>query len=76
MSNRNIKFIDKTGQPRSDDELKEALRAIENVMVKNMLNIPPELATVLLTIRAALKELLGLRALIARLKKERKNNGK
>ena len=71
MSNGNVEFIDKTGQPRSDDELKEALRAVENVMVKNMLSVPPELATELLTIRVALKELIGLRALIARLKKEK-----
>lgn len=71
MSNGNVEFIDKTGQPISDDDLKEALHAVENVMVKNMLSVPPELATVLLTIRAALKELLGLRALIARLKKEK-----
>ena len=71
MSNGNVEFIDKTGQPRSDDNLKEALRAVENVMVKNMLSVPPELVTMLGTIRAALKELIGLRALIARLKKEK-----
>ena len=54
-------FADKTGQPKSEDDVKEALKVIENIMVKNILKVPPELAVQLSTIRLALKELLCIK---------------
>lgn len=60
-------FIDKTGQPCSDEEIQEALKAVEEIMVKHATALP------LFTlhagiIRAALKELLAIRKLIREVK--------
>jgi hypothetical protein len=66
-----IEFIDQTGQPTTEDDIKESLRAVENVMVKDMLKVPPELAVQLGTIIRALKELIGFKQLIKKLKKEK-----
>lgn len=68
-----IEFIDKTGQPKTEDDLKEALKAVENVMLKDILKVPPELAVQMLTIRQALKELLGIKKIIGEHKE--KQNG-
>ena len=57
-----MEIIDKSGQPREDEELKEALKQVEVSMVRNMLKIPPELAIHLTTIREALIELIQRRA--------------
>lgn len=62
--------VDKTGQPRSEEDLKEALRAVENTMIHHMLKVPPELAVLMSTIRDALVELLKLRQIT---KKEKEN---
>lgn len=53
-------MIDKTGQPRSDDEIKEALAAVYEIMQKQPLVLP--LFTVnATTIKDALIELLQRR---------------
>jgi hypothetical protein len=54
-------FEDKSGQPRSDKELKEALNQVEKTMLKDMLKIPPNLAVYLGVIRRALMELIARR---------------
>lgn len=56
-----MEFIDKTGQPRSEDDLREALQAVEHTMLKDILKVPPRLAVLLPTIRQALVELLKRR---------------
>jgi len=53
-----VEMVDKTGQPRSDDDLKEAIAAVEVTMVKHIGKCPPQLLVSLPTIRAALRELL------------------
>ena len=50
-------IIDRSDQPRSNEELHEALRQIEFSMVNDILNIPPRLAVFFPTIRRALIEL-------------------
>ena len=59
-----VEFIDKTGQPMSEEELKEALKAVENVIVRDIMKIPPELSVQLTTIRHALLELLHIKKVI------------
>lgn len=56
-----IEEIDTTGQLRSEEDIQEALQATENMMLKNMLKVPPEFAVLLPTIREVLIELLILR---------------
>jgi len=69
-----VEFIDKTRQPETEGDLKDALKAIENTMLKNMLKVPPELAVLLPTIRRALIELLSIKKII-RKHKEKQNSG-
>lgn len=59
---------DKTGQPRSNDELKEAILVVEKEIVKADFD-NPTLFLQLPTIREALKELLTIREHIGLLKK-------
>ena len=59
-----MECIDKSGQPRSNEELREALHEVERTMVTQMLKVPPNLAVNLGVIRAALKELLTIRELL------------
>lgn len=54
-------FVDKSGQPRSDEDLKEALTVVETITVKHILEIPPMLAVQMFTIREALIELIRRR---------------
>ena len=56
-----LEIQDKTGQPRDEEDLREALKAVENTILKNMLKVPPELAVLLPTVRKALIELLSVR---------------
>ena len=53
-------IIDRSDQPRSNEELHEALRQLEHSMVKDILKIPPGLAVFLPTIRRALMELISI----------------
>ena len=59
-----IKTVDKSGQPRSNEELEEARAEVEKVMLKDMLKIPPNLAVYLGVIRAALIELINIRKML------------
>lgn len=56
-------MIDKTGQPRSDEELQEAIDCVKTIMVKHSTVLP--LFTVhALTILNCLEELQNLRKLL------------
>jgi hypothetical protein len=68
-----VDFIDDTGKPRSSEDIKEALMAVENAIVKDTTKIPPRLYVLLPTIRESLMELLQIRKIIRELKN--KNNG-
>lgn len=57
-------FIDKTGQPRSDEELQEAINAVIEIMVKHSTALPIFTVHALL-ILDCLKELQQLRKIIA-----------
>lgn len=65
-----MECIDKTGHPRSDDDLRDAIGVIEKQMVLNVTKIPPELLVLLPTMREGLKELIGIRQTIERIKKK------
>jgi hypothetical protein len=56
-----MEIKDTTGEPRSDSDIVEAIRALEITMVKDVLKIPPRLCVMLPTIMDLLKELLMLR---------------
>ena len=60
MSGNGIETEDKTGQPRSDDEIKEAILVVEKEIVKVDFG-NPTLFLQLPTIRESLKELLLFR---------------
>ena len=64
-----MEIEDKTGQPRSNDDLKDALEVVEDTAVEDILKMPPRLAVFLPTIREALKELLDIKEHIGLLKK-------
>jgi len=61
MANGKVQITDQTGQPRTKENLEEALQAIEHTMVEDVLKVPPRLAVLLSTIREALVELLERR---------------
>lgn len=65
-----LNFTDKTGEPRSDEDLQEAIDVITMVAVKYPMAIPP-LTVNLGNIRDCLKELQHLRKIIAKIKTER-----
>jgi len=51
-------------RPRSIDELAEALRQVEKIIVTDMTKIPPSLAVYMGAIREALIELIQTRAVM------------
>lgn len=58
-----LSMVDMTGQPRSDEELQEAIDCIKTIMVKHALVLP--LLTIQAgTIKACLEELQALRRII------------
>lgn len=66
-----MEFVDKTGQPRSDEDLQEAIDACKQIMVKQPLVLP------LFTVHAGiiincLEELQDLRRLLEEARKRRK----
>ena len=66
-------FVDKTGQPRSDEELQEAIDCVKVIMVKHSLVLP--LFTVhALTIKDCLEELQNLRKLLAEARRKRQED--
>lgn len=54
-------IIDTTGQPRKDEDIREAIKVIEKQILTGILKLPPELAVQLMTIRQSLQELLEIR---------------
>jgi len=65
-----MEMIDKTGQPRSDEELQEAIDCVKTIMVKHSTVLP--LFTVhALTILNCLQELQNLRKLLAEARRKR-----
>ncbi len=52
---------DETGESRSNEDLVEALAAVEKTIVKDFIRVPPILGVVLIIIRDALLELLERR---------------
>ena len=53
-----MEIVDKSGEPRSDEDLKEALTQVEVVILKQILKLPPNLMVHMTTIREALMELI------------------
>jgi hypothetical protein len=65
-----MEMVDKTGQPRSDEELQEAIDCVNEIVIKHATVLP--LFTVHAgTIRACLLELQNLRKLLAEARRER-----
>jgi len=63
-------MVDMTGQPRSDEELQEAIDCVRTIMVKHSTILP--LFTVhALTIVDCLQELQGLRRLLEEARRKR-----
>ena len=56
-----MECVDKSGQPRSNEDLEEALKQVERSLVLDIVKIPPALAVQLATIREALIELIEIR---------------
>lgn len=68
-----VEFIDKSGQPRSDEEVKEAIKEIEKALIRaDTSNIPLFLQFPI--IRQSLQELLQLRSLTRRAMEELKES--
>ena len=70
-----LSMEDRTGQPRTDEDLQKAIDATKQIMVKQPMILP------LFTVHAGiiincLEELQGLRALIARLRKEKDDSSR
>jgi len=66
-------MIDMTGQPRDDEELQEAIDCVKTIMVKHALVLP------LFTVHAGiildcLRELQGIRKLLAEARRKRLEN--
>jgi len=53
-------MVDKTGEPRSDEEIQEAIKVLVNILVKKPL-VLPELTVQILVIKDGLTELLKRR---------------
>ena len=56
-----MEIEDKSGQPRSSEELEEALEQVEKTMVASITKVPPNLAVYIGVIREALIELIAIR---------------
>jgi hypothetical protein len=56
-----MEIRDRSGEPRTKEEIVEAIMATERATVRDIMNIPPYLGVHLGTIRDALIELLGRR---------------
>ena len=69
MNGNKIIMEDKTGQPRSDEDIEEAKQAVQSIMRGDILKVPPQLAVMLPTIRQSLEELLLFRKTLAKLKR-------
>lgn len=52
---------DRTGKPRSNKELEEALEQVKKSMVRDMLKMPPSLAVHMFVVKDGLEELINTR---------------
>lgn len=65
-----VEMVDKSGQPRSDEELQEAIDCVKTIMVKHSLVLP--LFTVnSMCILHCLQELQNIRKVLAEAKRKR-----
>lgn len=62
-----INILDKTGTPRSDDDLQEAIQVVTKQMTSGTIE-NPMLTVMLPTIRECLIELQGFRELVKKIK--------
>ena len=65
-----MEMIDKTGQPRSDEELQEAIDCVKTIMVKHSTVLPLFTVHALLIVNL-LEELQGLRKLLEEARRKR-----
>ena len=66
-----INIVDQTGQPRSDEDLQEAIDTCKSEMAKHKVgDFPPMLMVMFPTIIECLQELQRIRAVIAKHQKE------
>lgn len=63
-----IDFIDESGQPRSDEDLQEAIDVLKKGMIESRMNLPPEIVVLLPTAIECLVELQGFRELVKKIK--------
>ncbi len=63
-----INMTDLSGEPRSDEDLQEALDVLKSVFVNNRLDLPPMLTVMLPTTIECLVELQGFRELVKKIK--------
>ena len=68
-----MEMIDMTGQPRSDEELQEAIDCVRTIMVKHSTVLPLFTVHALLILNC-LQELQNLRKLLAEARRERLEN--
>jgi len=67
-------MVDMTGQPRSDEDLQDAINCIETIMVKHP-TVLPLLTVHAGIIRSCLKELQQMRSLLRQAKEKREKGG-
>jgi len=68
-----MEFVDKTGQPRSDEELQEAIDCVKTIMVKHSTVLPLFTLHALLILNC-LEELQAMRKLLAEARKKRQED--
>jgi hypothetical protein len=68
-----IEMKDRTGEPRTVEELEQALRVVNETLrdPASITSIPPLLFMELMTIRHGLQEVIALRRIIAKKMKEK-----
>lgn len=70
-----VGMVDKTGQPRSDEELQEAIDCVKTIMVKQP-TVLPFFTVHALTILNCLQELQNFRRLLEEARRERLEQSK
>jgi len=59
-----MEIVDNSEKPRANEDLEEALKQVEQIIVTQITKIPPNLAVYMPTIREALIELLNIRKML------------
>lgn len=65
--------IDKTDEPRTDNDVEHAIKVVNHHIVTGMTAVPPELYLELTTIRESLLELIKVRGLVRQTFEGKKN---